>query len=162
MGDKGFTDGQKFTIPIQISFQASCDIFLYSFEKDVFKGYIQYCKKNFFKSDGLTLLEDFLFRIQIGAQIRIQIGLISGSGSKCNALDHAQYCSDGGSLKCKIVLVTLFLSIICQFSKVFRSRYSHPESIRGKFGLTDTRNSSHGSDSPDNAAKAGNRGILDF
>ena len=40
MGDKGFTDGQKFTIPIQISFQASCDIFLYSFEKDVFKGYI--------------------------------------------------------------------------------------------------------------------------
>ena len=67
MGDKGFTDGQKFTIPIQISFQASCDIFLYSFEKDVFKGYIQYCKKNFFKSDGLTLLEDFLFRIQIGA-----------------------------------------------------------------------------------------------
>ena len=160
MGDKGFTDGQKFTIPIQISFQASCDIF-YIVSKKMFSK-DTYLKKFFFKSDGLTLLEDFLFRIQIGAQIRIKIGLISGSGSKCNALDHAQYCSDGGSLKCKIVLVTLFLSIICQFSKVFRSRYSHPESIRGKFGLTDTRNSSHGSDSPDNAAKAGNRGILDF
>jgi len=32
-------------------------------------------------------------------------------------------------------------------TKVFQSRYSHPESIRGRYGLTDTRNSSHGSDS---------------
>jgi len=36
-------------------------------------------------------------------------------------------------------------------TKVFKTRYSHPESIRGKFGLTDTRNCSHGSDSPDTA-----------
>ncbi len=41
--------------------------------------------------------------------------------------------------------------------QVFRSRYSHPETIRGKFGLTDTRNSSHGSDSPENASKATGR-----
>jgi len=32
-------------------------------------------------------------------------------------------------------------------TKVFKSRFSDPESIRGRFGLTDTRNSSHGSDS---------------
>jgi len=36
-------------------------------------------------------------------------------------------------------------------TKVFKTRYSHPESIRGRFGLTDTRNCSHGSDSPDTA-----------
>ena len=65
MGDKGFTDGQKFTIPIQISFQASCDIF-YIVSKKMFSK-DTYLKKFFFKSDGLTLLEDFLFRIQIGA-----------------------------------------------------------------------------------------------
>jgi len=32
-------------------------------------------------------------------------------------------------------------------------RYSSPESIRGRFGLTDTRNSSHGSDSTENASQ---------
>ena len=32
-------------------------------------------------------------------------------------------------------------------TKVFKTRYDQPESIRGQFGLTDTRNSSHGSDS---------------
>ena len=32
-------------------------------------------------------------------------------------------------------------------TKVFTTRYSHPNTIRGQFGLTDTRNSSHGSDS---------------
>ena len=32
-------------------------------------------------------------------------------------------------------------------TKVFTSRFSHPNTIRGQFGLTDTRNSSHGSDS---------------
>jgi len=36
-------------------------------------------------------------------------------------------------------------------TKVFRSRFEAPDSIRGTFGLTDTRNSSHGSDSEDNA-----------
>ena len=36
-------------------------------------------------------------------------------------------------------------------TKVFKTRYSHPDSIRGKFGLTDTRNSSHGSDSIETA-----------
>jgi len=38
-------------------------------------------------------------------------------------------------------------------TKVFKSRFSHPESIRGRFGLTDTRNCSHGSDSADTASK---------
>ena len=32
-------------------------------------------------------------------------------------------------------------------TKVFTSRFTHPNTIRGQFGLTDTRNSSHGSDS---------------
>ena len=31
-------------------------------------------------------------------------------------------------------------------TKVFRTGFTHPDSIRGKFGLTDTRNCSHGSD----------------
>ncbi|XP_059504752.1 nucleoside diphosphate kinase 6 isoform X2 [Stegostoma tigrinum] len=38
-------------------------------------------------------------------------------------------------------------------TKVFRARYSAPESIRGNYGLTDTRNTTHGSDSPESAAK---------
>ena len=36
-------------------------------------------------------------------------------------------------------------------TKVFRTRFSHPESVRGRFGLTDTRNVSHGSDSEQTA-----------
>ena len=36
-------------------------------------------------------------------------------------------------------------------TKVFRTRYSHPDSVRGRFGLTDTRNVSHGSDSDQSA-----------
>ena len=36
-------------------------------------------------------------------------------------------------------------------TKVFRTRFSHPESVRGRFGLTDTRNVSHGSDSEETA-----------
>ncbi|OWA51833.1 putative Nucleoside diphosphate kinase 6 [Hypsibius exemplaris] len=32
-------------------------------------------------------------------------------------------------------------------TKVFRSRLTHPDSLRAKFGLTDTRNAVHGSDS---------------
>lgn len=38
-------------------------------------------------------------------------------------------------------------------TKVFSTRFSHPDCIRGQFGLTDTRNSSHGSDSDETAAK---------
>lgn len=30
-------------------------------------------------------------------------------------------------------------------TKVFKTIYSHPNSIRGRFGLTDTRNATHGS-----------------
>ena len=36
-------------------------------------------------------------------------------------------------------------------TKVFKTRYDQPDSVRGKFGLTDTRNSSHGSDSEETA-----------
>eukprot|EP00095_Tigriopus_kingsejongensis_P001317 maker-scaffold249_size238305-snap-gene-0.14 protein:Tk01317 transcript:maker-scaffold249_size238305-snap-gene-0.14-mRNA-1 annotation:"hypothetical protein LOTGIDRAFT_112601" len=36
-------------------------------------------------------------------------------------------------------------------TKVFKTRFEQPETIRGRFGLTDTRNCSHGSDSEDNA-----------
>ncbi|XP_067844604.1 nucleoside diphosphate kinase 6-like isoform X2 [Heptranchias perlo] len=38
-------------------------------------------------------------------------------------------------------------------TKVFRARYTAPQSIRGVYGLTDTRNTTHGSDSPESAAK---------
>ncbi|XP_035276732.1 nucleoside diphosphate kinase 6 isoform X1 [Anguilla anguilla] len=36
-------------------------------------------------------------------------------------------------------------------TKVFRARYDAPGSIRARFGLTDTRNTTHGSDSEDSA-----------
>uniref|UniRef100_A0A8C9N313 Nucleoside diphosphate kinase n=1 Tax=Serinus canaria TaxID=9135 RepID=A0A8C9N313_SERCA len=38
-------------------------------------------------------------------------------------------------------------------TKVFRARYSDPDSIRGAYGLTDTRNTTHGSDSPASASR---------
>uniref|UniRef100_A0A672H2H5 Nucleoside diphosphate kinase n=1 Tax=Salarias fasciatus TaxID=181472 RepID=A0A672H2H5_SALFA len=38
-------------------------------------------------------------------------------------------------------------------TKVFRARYTSPDSIRGQFGLTDTRNTTHGSDSPESAQR---------
>ena len=38
-------------------------------------------------------------------------------------------------------------------TKVIKTRYEHPNTIRGRFGLTDTRNTSHGSDSTENALK---------
>ncbi|XP_071058095.1 nucleoside diphosphate kinase 6 isoform X1 [Pseudochaenichthys georgianus] len=38
-------------------------------------------------------------------------------------------------------------------TKVFRARYTAPESIRGQFGLTDTRNTTHGSDSIESARR---------
>lgn len=38
-------------------------------------------------------------------------------------------------------------------TKVFRARYTSPASIRAQFGLTDTRNTTHGSDSPESAQR---------
>ncbi|KAM3603587.1 uncharacterized protein V6R79_025592 [Siganus canaliculatus] len=38
-------------------------------------------------------------------------------------------------------------------TKVFRARYTSPASIRGQFGLTDTRNTTHGSDSVESAER---------
>ncbi|KAM6915207.1 nucleoside diphosphate kinase 6 [Xenentodon cancila] len=38
-------------------------------------------------------------------------------------------------------------------TKVFRARYTSPDSIRAQFGLTDTRNTTHGSDSPESAQR---------
>ncbi len=38
-------------------------------------------------------------------------------------------------------------------TKVFKTVYSEPESIRGRFGLTDTRNCTHGSDSEKTAKR---------
>ncbi|XP_072185538.1 nucleoside diphosphate kinase 6 [Excalfactoria chinensis] len=38
-------------------------------------------------------------------------------------------------------------------TKVFRARYCVPDSIRGAYGLTDTRNTTHGSDSPASASR---------
>lgn len=38
-------------------------------------------------------------------------------------------------------------------TKVFRARHTSPDSIRGQFGLTDTRNTTHGSDSVESAHK---------
>lgn len=38
-------------------------------------------------------------------------------------------------------------------TKVFKAQYDAPESIRGQFGLSDTRNATHGSDSEDSAKR---------
>lgn len=38
-------------------------------------------------------------------------------------------------------------------TKVFKTIHDDPDSIRGRFGLTDTRNSTHGSDSDETALK---------
>lgn len=38
-------------------------------------------------------------------------------------------------------------------TKVFKTRFEQPETIRGQFGLTDTRNCSHGSDSDETARR---------
>ncbi|XP_009641799.2 nucleoside diphosphate kinase 6 isoform X1 [Egretta garzetta] len=38
-------------------------------------------------------------------------------------------------------------------TKVFQARNSVPDSIRGAYGLTDTRNTTHGSDSPASASR---------
>ena len=38
-------------------------------------------------------------------------------------------------------------------TKVLKAIYERPDSIRGRYGLTDTRNATHGSDSVDNAVK---------
>lgn len=38
-------------------------------------------------------------------------------------------------------------------TKVLKTRYEQPDTIRGLFGITDTRNSSHGSDSEETARK---------
>ena len=38
-------------------------------------------------------------------------------------------------------------------TKVYRAVYSHPTSLRGMYGLTDTRNALHGSDSTESAAR---------
>ncbi|CAL9692356.1 unnamed protein product [Knipowitschia caucasica] len=38
-------------------------------------------------------------------------------------------------------------------TKVFRARHTSPDTIRGRFGLTDTRNTTHGSDSVESAQK---------
>ncbi|TRY57951.1 hypothetical protein DNTS_009832 [Danionella cerebrum] len=38
-------------------------------------------------------------------------------------------------------------------TKVFRARFTAPDSLRGQFGLTDTRNTTHGSDSTESAKR---------
>lgn len=38
-------------------------------------------------------------------------------------------------------------------TKVFRAKHTSPDTIRGQFGLTDTRNTTHGSDSIESAHK---------
>ncbi|OXU17994.1 hypothetical protein TSAR_011172 [Trichomalopsis sarcophagae] len=38
-------------------------------------------------------------------------------------------------------------------TKVFQAQYSAPNSIRGMFGLSDTRNAAHGSDSPESTER---------
>lgn len=38
-------------------------------------------------------------------------------------------------------------------TKTYRAKHLEPESIRGQHGLTDTRNATHGSDSPESATK---------
>ncbi|XP_034934330.1 nucleoside diphosphate kinase 6 isoform X2 [Chelonus insularis] len=38
-------------------------------------------------------------------------------------------------------------------TKVYEAQYTHPETIRGKYGLSDTRNATHGSDSPESVKR---------
>ncbi|KAK3093527.1 hypothetical protein FSP39_016795 [Pinctada imbricata] len=38
-------------------------------------------------------------------------------------------------------------------TKVFQTMHHHPETIRGRYGLTDTRNATHGSDSEETAKR---------
>ncbi|KAJ9591963.1 hypothetical protein L9F63_001475 [Diploptera punctata] len=38
-------------------------------------------------------------------------------------------------------------------TKVYQAQYTAPDSIRGSFGLSDTRNATHGSDSPESALR---------
>ncbi|KAI5749667.1 hypothetical protein M8J76_009131 [Diaphorina citri] len=38
-------------------------------------------------------------------------------------------------------------------TKVYIARFSHPYSIRGMYGISDTRNAAHGSDSPESTAR---------
>lgn len=38
-------------------------------------------------------------------------------------------------------------------TKVYKTIFSHPNSIRGQFGLSDTRNACHGSDSEESAKR---------
>lgn len=38
-------------------------------------------------------------------------------------------------------------------TKVFRAQFSHPDTIRGTYGLSDTRNATHGSDSCESVRK---------
>jgi hypothetical protein len=38
-------------------------------------------------------------------------------------------------------------------TKVFKTQFEAPDSIRGKFGLSDTRNATHGSDSPESGKR---------
>ena len=47
-------------------------------------------------------------------------------------------------------------------TKVFKALHQDPESIRAKYGLTDTRNVTHGSDSPETAEKEINFFFPDF
>ncbi|XP_008335576.1 nucleoside diphosphate kinase 6 [Cynoglossus semilaevis] len=47
-------------------------------------------------------------------------------------------------------------------TKVFRARYTSPASIRAQFGLTDTRNTTHGSDSAESAQREINFFFPDF
>ncbi|XP_042245993.1 nucleoside diphosphate kinase 6 [Thunnus albacares] len=47
-------------------------------------------------------------------------------------------------------------------TKVFRARYTSPASIRAQFGLTDTRNTTHGSDSVESAQREINFFFPDF
>lgn len=47
-------------------------------------------------------------------------------------------------------------------TKVFKTLYSHPQSIRGQFGLSDTRNACHGSDSIESVEKEVNIFFPDF
>uniref|UniRef100_A0A4W5QKR3 NME/NM23 nucleoside diphosphate kinase 6 n=1 Tax=Hucho hucho TaxID=62062 RepID=A0A4W5QKR3_9TELE len=47
-------------------------------------------------------------------------------------------------------------------TKVFRARYTSPLTIRAQYGLTDTRNTTHGSDSAESARREINFFFPDF
>ncbi|XP_051818883.1 nucleoside diphosphate kinase 6 isoform X1 [Antechinus flavipes] len=76
--------------------------------------------------------------------------LLLGRGGGCGAHGSPPFLIPSGPIRAYILAhedaIQLWRNLMGP-TKVFRARYVAPDSIRGRFGLTDTRNTTHGSDS---------------